>query len=166
MTRYKYEFCTERTMWHLAHFSSECWRETLTVNLMLVLKLNQLRFGKVVRLTVYIILCPPLLLLSPRTNTVVLIDTAGAVTFVERTMRNCDPSQWSSSRFQFQLQAWSPRRAVRRALSPLARLCLPVLPLPITTTTTDTTSSSPTVPAAMWPGNALQGSFLFGFWMN
>lgn len=40
-----------------------------------------------------------------RTNTVVLIDTAGAVTFVERTMLNCDTSQWSNNTFQFQLQA-------------------------------------------------------------
>ncbi|CAL8297025.1 transport and Golgi organization protein 2 homolog isoform X1 [Gadus morhua] len=39
-----------------------------------------------------------------RTNTVVLIDTAGAVTFVERTMLNCDTSQWSNQSFQFQLQ--------------------------------------------------------------
>lgn len=38
-----------------------------------------------------------------RTNTVVLIDRAGAVTFVERTMLHSDTSRWSSNTFQFQL---------------------------------------------------------------
>ncbi|KAK0141940.1 Transport and Golgi organization 2 [Merluccius polli] len=40
-----------------------------------------------------------------RTNTVVLIDAAGAVTFMERTMLSCATNQWSSNTFQFQLQA-------------------------------------------------------------
>ncbi|KAL0979217.1 hypothetical protein UPYG_G00182280 [Umbra pygmaea] len=39
-----------------------------------------------------------------RTNTIILIDTAGNVTFTERTMLNCDVSQWSTSTFQFKLQ--------------------------------------------------------------
>ncbi|XP_056129703.1 transport and Golgi organization protein 2 homolog isoform X2 [Lampris incognitus] len=39
-----------------------------------------------------------------RTNTVILIDAAGNVTFTERTMLNCDTSQWSTSSFQFKLQ--------------------------------------------------------------
>lgn len=38
-----------------------------------------------------------------RTNTVVLIDAAGSVTFVERTMLNSDPIEWTSSTFHFQL---------------------------------------------------------------
>lgn len=38
-----------------------------------------------------------------RTNTIILIDTAGNVTFTERTMLNCDTSQWSTSSFQFEL---------------------------------------------------------------
>ncbi|KAM4615900.1 transport and Golgi organization protein 2 homolog isoform 2-T2 [Polymixia lowei] len=39
-----------------------------------------------------------------RTNTIILIDAAGNVTFTERTMLNCDTSQWSTSSFQFKLQ--------------------------------------------------------------
>ncbi|XP_076007123.1 transport and Golgi organization protein 2 homolog isoform X2 [Genypterus blacodes] len=40
-----------------------------------------------------------------RTNTVILIDAAGNVTFTERTMLNCDTSKWNTSSFQFKLQA-------------------------------------------------------------
>ncbi|KAJ8005807.1 hypothetical protein DPEC_G00121710 [Dallia pectoralis] len=39
-----------------------------------------------------------------RTNTVILVDAAGNVSFTERTMLNCDVSQWSTSSFRFQLQ--------------------------------------------------------------
>ncbi|XP_034397379.1 transport and Golgi organization protein 2 homolog isoform X1 [Cyclopterus lumpus] len=39
-----------------------------------------------------------------RTNTIILIDAEGNVTFTERTMLNCDPSKWSTSSFQFKLQ--------------------------------------------------------------
>ncbi|CAK6950455.1 transport and Golgi organization protein 2 homolog isoform X2 [Scomber scombrus] len=40
-----------------------------------------------------------------RTNTVILIDAEGNVTFTERTMLNCDTSNWSTNSFQFKLQA-------------------------------------------------------------
>ncbi|CAN9513553.1 unnamed protein product [Ophioblennius macclurei] len=39
-----------------------------------------------------------------RTNTVVLIDAEGNVTFTERNMLDCDASKWSTNSFQFQLQ--------------------------------------------------------------
>ncbi|XP_034026989.1 transport and Golgi organization protein 2 homolog isoform X2 [Thalassophryne amazonica] len=39
-----------------------------------------------------------------RTNTVILIDGEGNVTFTERTMLNCDVNKWSTSSFQFKLQ--------------------------------------------------------------
>uniref|UniRef100_A0A1A8LRY3 Transport and golgi organization 2 homolog n=1 Tax=Nothobranchius pienaari TaxID=704102 RepID=A0A1A8LRY3_9TELE len=39
-----------------------------------------------------------------RTNTIILIDAEGNVTFTERTMLNCDQSKWSTSTFQFNLQ--------------------------------------------------------------
>ncbi|KAM6965056.1 transport and Golgi organization protein 2 homolog [Aplochiton taeniatus] len=39
-----------------------------------------------------------------RTNTIILIDAVGNVTFTERTMLNCDVSQWSTNSFQFQIQ--------------------------------------------------------------
>ncbi|CAB1322140.1 unnamed protein product, partial [Coregonus sp. 'balchen'] len=39
-----------------------------------------------------------------RTNTIILIDASGNVTFTERTMLNCDISQWSTSSFQFKLK--------------------------------------------------------------
>ncbi|XP_020345870.1 transport and Golgi organization 2 homolog isoform X4 [Oncorhynchus kisutch] len=39
-----------------------------------------------------------------RTNTIILIDSSGNVTFTERTMLNCDISQWSTSSFQFKLK--------------------------------------------------------------
>uniref|UniRef100_A0A8C7V9W6 Transport and golgi organization 2 homolog n=1 Tax=Oncorhynchus mykiss TaxID=8022 RepID=A0A8C7V9W6_ONCMY len=39
-----------------------------------------------------------------RTNTIILIDASGNVTFTERTMLNCDVSQWSTSSFQFKIQ--------------------------------------------------------------
>ncbi|XP_073484806.1 transport and Golgi organization protein 2 homolog [Aquarana catesbeiana] len=39
-----------------------------------------------------------------RTNTIVLIDNEGHVTFTERTMMNCDITQWKTSTYQFQLQ--------------------------------------------------------------
>lgn len=41
-----------------------------------------------------------------RTNTIILIDASGNVTFTERTMLNCDVSQWSTSSFQFKLKDW------------------------------------------------------------
>lgn len=41
-----------------------------------------------------------------RTNTIILIDAEGNVTFTERTMPNCDTSKWSTSSFQFKLQVW------------------------------------------------------------
>ncbi|XP_037536526.1 transport and Golgi organization protein 2 homolog [Nematolebias whitei] len=40
-----------------------------------------------------------------RTNTVILIDAEGNVTFTERTMLDCDTSKWSTRSFQFKLQA-------------------------------------------------------------
>ncbi|TDH12363.1 hypothetical protein EPR50_G00046160 [Perca flavescens] len=40
-----------------------------------------------------------------RTNTIILIDAEGNVSFTERTMLNCDTSKWSTSSFQFKLQA-------------------------------------------------------------
>ncbi|KAK9522365.1 hypothetical protein VZT92_018835 [Zoarces viviparus] len=39
-----------------------------------------------------------------RTNTIILIDAEGNVTFTERTMLDCDQSKWSTSSFQFKLQ--------------------------------------------------------------
>ncbi|XP_072271783.1 transport and Golgi organization protein 2 homolog [Pyxicephalus adspersus] len=39
-----------------------------------------------------------------RTNTIVLIDNEGHVTFTERTMMNCDITQWKTSTYQFKLQ--------------------------------------------------------------
>ncbi|KAJ8380212.1 hypothetical protein SKAU_G00009900 [Synaphobranchus kaupii] len=39
-----------------------------------------------------------------RTNTVILIDADGNVTFTERTMVDCDVSQWSTRSFHFKLQ--------------------------------------------------------------
>ena len=44
-------------------------------------------------------------LLFIRTNTVILIDGEGNVTFTERTMLNCDTSNWRTSSFKFQLEA-------------------------------------------------------------
>nr|XP_034953737.1 transport and Golgi organization protein 2 homolog isoform X2 [Zootoca vivipara] len=39
-----------------------------------------------------------------RTNTVILIDAVGHVTFTERTMLNADVDQWKTSTYQFKLQ--------------------------------------------------------------
>ncbi|TNN76374.1 Transport and Golgi organization 2 [Liparis tanakae] len=39
-----------------------------------------------------------------RTNTIILIDAEGDVTFTERTMLDCDTSKWRTSCFQFKLQ--------------------------------------------------------------
>lgn len=39
-----------------------------------------------------------------RTNTIILVDASGNVNFTERTMLNCDISQWSTNSFQFKLQ--------------------------------------------------------------
>ncbi|KAL8180277.1 UNVERIFIED_CONTAM: Transport and Golgi organization protein 2 [Gekko kuhli] len=39
-----------------------------------------------------------------RTNTVILIDAGGHVTFTERTMLNADVDQWKTSTYQFKLQ--------------------------------------------------------------
>ncbi|XP_077457828.1 transport and Golgi organization protein 2 homolog [Stigmatopora argus] len=39
-----------------------------------------------------------------RTNTIILIDVEGNVTFTERTMPNCDTNNWTTSYFQFKLQ--------------------------------------------------------------
>lgn len=41
-----------------------------------------------------------------RTNTIILIDAEGRVTFTERTMLDCDTSKWKTSSFEFQLQSW------------------------------------------------------------
>lgn len=41
-----------------------------------------------------------------RTNTIILIDAEGNVTFTERTMLDVDTSKWSTNSFQFNLQAW------------------------------------------------------------
>ncbi|XP_061528960.1 transport and Golgi organization protein 2 homolog [Phycodurus eques] len=38
-----------------------------------------------------------------RTNTIILIDAEGNVTFTERTMLNCDTNNWCTSSFQFKL---------------------------------------------------------------
>ncbi|KAG5840452.1 hypothetical protein ANANG_G00188970 [Anguilla anguilla] len=38
-----------------------------------------------------------------RTNTVILVDAAGNVSFTERNMANCDVGQWSTRSFQFKL---------------------------------------------------------------
>ncbi|MEQ2237053.1 hypothetical protein ILYODFUR_019111 [Ilyodon furcidens] len=40
-----------------------------------------------------------------RTNTIILIDAEGNVTFTERTMLDFDTSKWSTNSFQFNLQA-------------------------------------------------------------
>uniref|UniRef100_A0A3B5PXN5 Transport and golgi organization 2 homolog (Drosophila) n=1 Tax=Xiphophorus maculatus TaxID=8083 RepID=A0A3B5PXN5_XIPMA len=40
-----------------------------------------------------------------RTNTIILIDAEGNVTFTERTMLDVDASKWSTNSFQFNLQA-------------------------------------------------------------
>lgn len=40
-----------------------------------------------------------------RTNTIILIDAEGRVTFTERTMLDCDISKWKTSSFEFQLQS-------------------------------------------------------------
>lgn len=40
-----------------------------------------------------------------RTNTIILIDAEGKVTFTERTMLDCDTSKWKTSSFEFQLQS-------------------------------------------------------------
>ncbi|KAI5091291.1 transport and Golgi organization protein 2-like [Silurus meridionalis] len=39
-----------------------------------------------------------------RTNTIILIDNENNVSFTERTMLNCDVTQWSTRSFQFKLQ--------------------------------------------------------------
>ncbi|KAI5618524.1 transport and Golgi organization protein 2-like [Silurus asotus] len=39
-----------------------------------------------------------------RTNTIILIDNENNVSFTERTMLNCDVTQWSTQSFQFKLQ--------------------------------------------------------------
>ncbi|KAA8592967.1 hypothetical protein FQN60_018422 [Etheostoma spectabile] len=41
---------------------------------------------------------------SAVTNTIILVDAEGNVSFTERTMLNCDTSKWSTSSFQFKLQ--------------------------------------------------------------
>ncbi|XP_077418647.1 transport and Golgi organization protein 2 homolog [Vanacampus margaritifer] len=38
-----------------------------------------------------------------RTNTIILIDAKGNVTFTERTMLNCDTNNWCTNSFQFKL---------------------------------------------------------------
>ncbi|NWX45821.1 TNG2 protein, partial [Steatornis caripensis] len=38
-----------------------------------------------------------------RTNTVVLIDSEGQVTFTERNMINADVNQWKTSTYEFEL---------------------------------------------------------------
>lgn len=44
-----------------------------------------------------------LLLCCFRTNTVILIDSEGRVTFTERTMINADVNQWKTSTYEFKL---------------------------------------------------------------
>lgn len=44
-------------------------------------------------------------LLSYRTNTIILVDGDGHVTFIERTMLNKDPSLWKTSTYEFRLQS-------------------------------------------------------------
>lgn len=48
---------------------------------------------------------PPLFLPHVRTNTIILIDAEGRVTFTERTMLDGDISKWKTSSFEFQLQS-------------------------------------------------------------
>lgn len=43
--------------------------------------------------------------LSFRTNTVILVDAAGQVTFTERSMLDRDPSRWETSTHEFRLQS-------------------------------------------------------------
>ncbi|XP_072289453.1 transport and Golgi organization protein 2 homolog isoform X2 [Eucyclogobius newberryi] len=40
-----------------------------------------------------------------RTNTIILIDAEGNVSFTERTMLNCDTTKWSTNSFQFKIQS-------------------------------------------------------------
>lgn len=44
-------------------------------------------------------------LLSFRTNTVILVDADGHVTFTERSMLDKDPSCWETSTHEFKLQS-------------------------------------------------------------
>lgn len=41
---------------------------------------------------------------SFRTNTIILIDGEGNVTFTERTMLECDVNKWKTSSFEFKLE--------------------------------------------------------------
>lgn len=43
--------------------------------------------------------------LSFRTNTVILVDVDGHVTFTERSMLDKDPSRWETSTHEFRLQS-------------------------------------------------------------
>lgn len=44
-------------------------------------------------------------MLSFRTNTVILVDVDGHVTFTERSMLDKDPSRWETSTHEFRLQS-------------------------------------------------------------
>lgn len=44
-------------------------------------------------------------MLSFRTNTVILVDADGHVTFTERSMLGTDPSCWETSTHEFRLQS-------------------------------------------------------------
>ncbi|XP_043385302.1 transport and Golgi organization protein 2 homolog isoform X2 [Chelonia mydas] len=55
-------------------------------------------------LTEYAALCVRCPGYGTRTNTVILIDAEGHVTFTERTMLNADINQWKTSTYQFELQ--------------------------------------------------------------
>lgn len=43
--------------------------------------------------------------LSFRTNTVILVDADGHVTFTERSMLDKDPSHWETNTHEFRLQS-------------------------------------------------------------
>lgn len=49
--------------------------------------------------------CNLVLLCCCRTNTVVLIDSQGRVTFTERNMINADVNQWETSTYEFKLHS-------------------------------------------------------------
>lgn len=49
--------------------------------------------------------CNPVPLHCCRTNTVVLIDSEGCVTFTERNMIDADVNQWETSTYEFKLHS-------------------------------------------------------------
>ena len=54
--------------------------------------------------------------LSFRTNTVILVDADGHVTFTERSMLDKDPSHWETNTHEFRLQSYVPPLGVARPL--------------------------------------------------